>query len=231
LIMKLLGYSFLFSGLLLSARADLTIVQKMEGIGPISETTMKIKGDKARVDVNPKITAIIHGKTGEMSNLMHDQKVVMRMSAEKMKAAMEMARQFSGKDEKKETGEKPKFAPSGKKEVINGYDTEEYVYETPQFKASYWIASKYPDGAAILKQLQSVNPAIWKTANTHMPDYRDFPGLPIKTVISTGGNQITSILASVKQDPLSDADFEIPKDYQEMKLPDMSGLQGASPKP
>jgi len=228
--MKLLGYSFLFSALLLSARADLTIVQKMEGIGPISETTMKIKGDKARVDVNPKITAIIDGKTGEMSNLMHDQKVVMRMSAEKMKAAMEMAAQFN-KSEKKENAEKPKFARSGKKEVINGYDTEEFIYETPQFKASYWIASKYPDAAAILKQLQSVNPAIWKASNAQMPDYRDFPGLPIRTVISSGGNQITSTLTSVKQDPLSDADFEVPKDYREMKLPDMHGLPVASPKP
>jgi Domain of unknown function (DUF4412) len=230
--MKLAGLSLLLSAaLLLSARADLTIVQKVEGIGPVSELTMKIKGDKARVDVSPKMTAIIDGKTGEMINLMHEQKMVIRMSAEKMKAAMEMARQFSGKDEKKETGEKPKFVPSGKKEVVNGYDTEEYIYETPQFKASYWIASKYPDGAAILKQLQSVNPAVWKTSNTHMPDYRDFPGLPIKTVISSGGNQITTTLASVKQDPLSDADFAVPKDYQEMKLPDMSGLLGASPKP
>src|ERR1019366_603874 len=215
---------FIGASWLASARADLTIVQKVEGVGPVSEVTMKIKGDKARVDVNPKMTAIIDGKTGEMINLMHDQKVVMRMSAEKMKAAMEMARQFSGKDEKKETGEKPKFASSGKKEVINGYDT-------PQFKASYWIASKYPDGAAILKQLQSVNPAIWRTSNTQMPDYRDFPGLPIKTVISSGGNQITTTLASVKQDRLSDDVFAVPKDYQEMKLPDMSGLQGASPKP
>jgi len=229
--MRLIGFSLLFSALILSARADLTIVQKVEGIGPASEMTMKIKGDKARVDVNPKMTAIIDGKTGEMINLMHEQKMVMRMSAEKMKAAMEMARQFSGKEEKKETAEKPKLALSGKKEVINGYDAEEYVYETPQFKASYWIASKYPDGAAILKQLQSVNPAVWKTANTHMPDYREFPGLPIRTVISSKGNQITSTLASVKQDPLNDADFSVPKDYQEMKLPDMSGLLGASPKP
>lgn len=217
--------------LLLSARADLTIVQKIEGIGPVNEMTMKIKGDKARIDVNPKMTAIIDGKTGEMINLMHEQKMVMRMSAEKMKAAMEMARQFSGKDEKQETADKPKFAPSGKKEVINGYDTEEYIYETPQFKASYWIATKYPDGAAILKQLQSVNPAVWKTANTHMPDYREFPGLPIKTVISAGGKQITTTLASVKQDPLSDADFEVPRDYQEMNLPNMSGLLQQGQKP
>lgn len=229
--MKLTVLSVLFSALILSVRADLTIVEKVEGVGPVSERTMKIKGDKTRVDVNPKMTAIIDGKTGEMINLMHEQKMVMRMSAEKMKAAMEMVRQFNGKDERKEASEKPKLVPSGKKEIINGYDTEEYVYETPQFKTSCWIAAKYPDGTAILKQLQSISPAIWKTSKTPMPDYRDFPGLPLKTVISMGENQITMTIVSVNQDPLSDADFAIPKDYQEMKLPDMSGLRGASPKP
>jgi hypothetical protein len=80
--------------------------------------------------------------------------------------------------------------------------------------------------------LQAINPDVWKTS-TQMPDYRDFPGLPIKTLLSIGGNQITTTLTAVKQDPLSDADFTIPKDYQEMKLPDMSSLlqQNATPPP
>lgn len=229
--MKTIGIAFLLAvGVCFSVRADLTIVQKIEGLGPVSEMTTKIKNDKARVDVGPKMTAIIDGKIGEMINLMHDQKVALRMSAEKMKAAMEMARQFSGKEEKNE-GVKQKFAPSGRKEIVNGYDTEEYVYETPQFKASYWIASKYPGGAAILKQLQSVDPAVWKTPNLHMPDYHDFPALPIKAVIAVGGKQITITLASVKQDPLSDADFTVPSDYQEMKLPGLGSLKVESSSP
>jgi hypothetical protein len=146
---------------------------------------------------------------------------------------MEMAQQFKGKNGKKETKERPKFVATGKKETVNGYETEQYTWETPDFKATYWIALNYPDGAAILKQLQAINPDIWKTSNTQMPDYRDFPGLPIKTLILIGGNQITTTLTAVKQDPLSDTDFTIPKDYQEMKLPDMSGLlqQNATPPP
>jgi len=39
----------------------------------------------------------------------------------------------------------------------------------------------YPDGAAILAQLQSIKSEFWKTTNTTVPDYRDFPGLPIRT--------------------------------------------------
>ena len=236
--MKLVVLALFFSAMLLSARADLTVVQKVEGAGANSEMTMKIKGDKMRIDVNPQVTTIIDAKSGEMINLLNDQKAVMRMSGEKVKAAMEMARQFNTKNGKKDAGEKPKFVVTGKKETVNGYETELYTYETPNFKATYWIAPKYPDGAAILKQLQTINPDIWKTSNTQMPDYREFPGLPIKTVISVSGNQITTTLTAVKQDPLSDADFAVPKDYQEIKLPEISGQQQsatpattASPKP
>jgi hypothetical protein len=207
-----------------SAHADLTIVQKVEGEGGNKEMTMKLKGDRMRVDISPQLTTIIDTKTGEMINLMNDQKKVMRMSGDKVKAAMEMAQQFNLKNGKKEAKEKPKFTATGKKEVVNGYETEQYVWDSPDFKATYWIAPKYPDGAAILKQLQAINPDIWKTSNAQMPDYRDFPGLPIKTVISVRGNEITTTLSMVKQDPLNDADFTVPNDYQEMKLPDMSGL-------
>lgn len=229
--MKIVAVALLFvSVIVYSANADLTIVQKVDGSASSSEMTMKLKGDKMRIDISPQVTTIIDAKTGEMTTLMNDQKKVMRMSGEKVRAAMEMVKQFSTKNGKKEN-EKPKFVATGKKEIVNGYETEQYTWETPELKATYWIAPKYPDGAAILKQLQAINPDIWKASNTQMPDYRDFPGLPIKTFISIGGNQITTMLTAVKQEPLSDADFTIPKDYQEMKLPEMSGLlqQSATP--
>src|SRR6266567_9179264 len=176
-IMKLAGFSFVFSVcLLLPARADLTIVHKVQGAGQDGEMILKIKGDKARIDASPKMTTIIDGKTGEITNLMNDRKKVLRISAEKMKAATEMIDKFNAK---KETVEKPKLTPTGKKEMINGYETEQYVYETPSFKATYWIASKYPDGAAILKQLQSLNSEVWNPKRIGVPDYRDFPGSPL----------------------------------------------------
>jgi hypothetical protein len=77
-----------------------------------------------------------------------------------------------------------------------------------------------------------------------MPDYRDFPGLPIRTHItmakphqgtvssstaSGSGTEITTTLISIKQDPLSDAEFTIPKDYQEMSMPDIFGERKAAP--
>ena len=135
---------------------------------------------------------------------------------------------FNGKNE---TVEKGKLTPTGKKETIGAYETDQYVYETPAFKATYWIASKYPDGAAILKQLQSLNSEVWNPKRMGVPDYRDFPGLPLKTVVSVSGSDVTTTLTSIKQDPLNDAEFAIPTDFQEVKMPDMNALLQNGKKP
>ena len=209
-------------GLIASARADLTIVQKVEGAGQNGDVTVKIKGDKERIDAPSQPTRIIDGKTGEMTDLMNEKKSFVRISAAQMKAAAETINKFNG-------GAKPaapKLTPSGQKETINGYETDEYVYQTPQFKASFWVASKYPDAANILKQMQTPIAAAWKPSNLGMPDYTDFPGLPLKTVISVGDNQVVTTIMSIKKDALNATDFDIPKDFQELKKP-----LGAAPPP
>lgn len=202
-------------GLLVSARADLTVVQRVEGAGQNGEVTVKIKGDKERIDAPSQPTRIIDGKTGEMTDLMNDRKSFIRISAEQMKAAAETINRF-------DEGKKPstrKLTPTGKKETINGYETEEFVFETSKFKASFWVATKYPDAAGILKQMQMPMSGAWKPSNLGMPDYTDFAGLPLKTVISVGDNQVVTTIMSIKKDSISPTDFDIPKDFQEMKKP------------
>lgn len=216
-----------------STRADLTLVQKVEGAGQgANEMTIKIKGDKARIDASPKLTTIIDSKTGEIVNLMNDHKTVMRISADKMRAAADMIGKFNAKAA---NGGKGKLTPTGKREKVAGYDAEEYVYEMPNFKATYWIAPSYPDGAAILKELQSLSSELWQTNSFRLPDYRDFPGLPVKTVVAAGDTNVTTTLVSVSKAPVDDAQFMVPKDFKEMKVPDMHflppGEKGPEEKP
>jgi hypothetical protein len=208
-------YSLIAVGLLLPARADLTVVQKVEGAGQNGEVTVKIKGDKERIDAPSQPTRIIDGKTGEMTDLMNDKKSFVRISAAQMKAAAETISKF---DDGKQASPR-KLTPTGKKETINGYETEEFVFETPQFKASFWVAAKYPDAAGILKQMQAPVSGAWKPSNMGMPDYTDFAGLPLKTVISIGDNEVATTIMSIKKDPISATDFDIPKDFQELKKP------------
>jgi hypothetical protein len=87
-------YSIVTLGLLASVRADLTIVQRVEGVGPNGEITVKIKGNKERIDAPSQPTRIIDGKSGEMIDLMNDKKSFIRISAEQMKAAAETINKF-----------------------------------------------------------------------------------------------------------------------------------------
>ncbi len=237
-----LSVSFLFS-----ARADLTIVYSST-IAPASKTgndeaaeparaganmTIKIKGDKARIDASPQLTTIFDGKTGEVINLLNDQKDRCAYFA----GQTESRYRYAGKVQRqKSIPGKPKLTPTGQKETVNGYETEQFTYDGPGFKAIYWIAPDYPDGAAILAQLQSVKSEFWDAANTKMPDFRDFPGLPIRTRMilskempadkpgaspSGHGTEITSTITSVGHDPINDSEFLVPGDFKETKLPDI----------
>jgi len=213
-----------------SARADFTIVQKVEGQkvegkSSANEMTLKVKGDKIRVEATPEMTMIVDGKTGDTITLMNAQKKFLRISGDKTKAIAELAAKYGGA-----TAEKPKLTATGKKMTINGYEAEEYVGETKLFKASYWIAPSFPDSAAIIKQLQAVIPAAWNDLAKGMMDYRDLPGFPLRTQVKTDDGEITSTVTAIKRDALNDAEFSVPKDFQEMKIPNVQ-ISGDNPTP
>ena len=245
---------------ILHIRADLTIVystavepasqaQKQEAT-PITAAaenmTIKVKADKARIDAPPHMTAIFDATTGELINLLNDQKTAVRISPDKMRAIADMLDKFSNH---KADFQKPRLTPTGQKEVINGYDTEQYTYDEPDFKAIYWIAPNYSNGAAVLAQLQSIKSEFWDAANTKMPDFRDFPGLPIQMRIifgkqnAAGGHdanasdhptEITSTVSAVSLASIPDSEFTVPADFKETKVPDIFGNNAApsvSPNP
>jgi hypothetical protein len=170
---------------------------------------------------------------GELINLLNDQKTVVRISPDKMRAVADMLNKFGNN---KAGSQKPRLTPTGQRETINGYDTEQYTYDGPDFKATYWIASNYPNGAVVLAQLQSIKSEFWDAANTKMPDFRDFPGLPIRMrmIVATenpaGGHdasasghptEITSTITGVSLDSIADSEFTVPADFKETKLPDI----------
>src|SRR5437763_15237073 len=119
----------------LTARADFTIVQKVEGKGQRHEIALKIKGDKIRMEATPQMTMIVDGKTGDTITLMNGQKKIVRISGDKAKAIAEMAAKYAGTNTAK-----PKLVATGKKMTINGYEGDEYLAESKQFKAHHWIA-------------------------------------------------------------------------------------------
>ena len=205
-----------------TARGDLTIVQKIEGTGSVKQITMKLKGEKARVEVSPKLTTIMETRSGDILTLMNTEKKFVRISAEKSKAIAELASKY-GKDSAA-PAEKAKLSATGREETINGFETEEYVRESASMKESYWIAMTYPDSAAIVKQLQAVTPTAWNDIAKGVLDFSDFPGLPLRTIIKRDGKEIVSTIVSIKQDLLSDMEFAVPRDFQELKVPNLQDM-------
>jgi hypothetical protein len=233
--MKALALSLtLIAAFSLSARGDFTIVQKVEGKEvegkrQANEITLKLKGDKIRMEATPQMTMIVDGKTGDTITLLNDQKKIIRISGDKAKALAEIAALKYGGTK----AEKPKLAATGKKMTINGYEADEYTAEGKGFKARYWIAPSYPNSAAIMKQLQTNIPAAWNDLAKGMTDYRDLPGLPLRTEVTVGEEILVSTVVSVKSDPLADSEFLPPKDFQEIKVPkvDLSGDKHAPAPP
>jgi hypothetical protein len=219
-LMKSLRLLAIASLALGTARADLTIVQKVDGAGGLHELTLKVKGDKARVDINPQITTIIDAKTGDVTTLLNDKKAVMRVSGEKAKAMAEMAKSFA----KEELPAQALPKPTGKKETINGYETEEYATDSAKYHASYWVAKNYPNYESILKQMSIMQQGAFAGLTKGLPDYHVLPGLPLRTQIKVPGQgDVTSTIESLKLDSLPDSEIAIPAGYSEIKMPDFMG--------
>jgi hypothetical protein len=247
--MKTAFYSLVLTAfVIVPLRADLTIVysttvqpashgQRAQAtstaVAAATNMTIKVKGDKARIDASPQVTAIFDGRTGELINLLNDHKTMVRISPDKMRAIADMLNEFSSN---KAGSDKPRLTSTGQREMINGYDTEQYTYDGPDFKATYWITSNYPNGAAVLAQLQSIKSELWDAANTKMPDFRDFPGLPIRMRMIVGKEneaaghgasalghpiEITSTVTGVSLDSIADSQFTVPANFKEAKLPDI----------
>ncbi len=223
------SFAALFLALNVSAYADMTIVQKVEGAGQLGEMTMKFKGDKVRADVSPQISTITDAKSGEVVTVMHSQKSYMKISAAGTKALMEKMQKMKQPDGSSSPTPAPKLQSTGKKDKINGFDVEEYTATIGGMTVHYWIAKNYPNWSAILGGMMKMQQGgLGSMAKGMGPSASDFPGMPIRTEMEMNGQKITTTVQSVKEGPLDAKDFEVPAGYKEMQMPSF-GTPPASP--
>ena len=206
---------------LCAARADTTIVQKIDGMAGVStESTIKIKGDKMRVDATAGMTMVLNGGSGEILNIMHSQKSFMKIPAALATAAFSS---MAGKQA--EAATKPKLTPTGKKDTINTYACSEYTTDIAGKKVNMWLTTALPNYQAALKELtNSMNKGPLAAAMQSFNVYTDdLPGFPIRTTSEVeSGQTITATTVSVDTKPLADADFAVPAGYKEMTMPTLT---------
>ena len=211
-----------------AARADMVIVQKVEGAAAQSgQMTMKFKENKIRADVSPEVSTITDASTGDVTTVMHPQKSYMIIPASSSKAMIEqMQKQVQEQTAAGSPTPNPKPQATGKKEKINGYDTEEFLCTVGGMKMSYWIARDFPNWPKVLEMMTKFQQGgLAAMTKGLMPGPADFNGMPIRTEVEMGGHKIVSTLVSVKEEALDEKEFQIPAGYTEMKMPSFNTPQ------
>src|SRR5215813_10024849 len=198
-----------------AAKGHYIIKQEVETMGHVQQIVMKIRDTKARLDTE-RTSTIIDSNTGETIMLIHAQKVFLKIAPEQLKAQSEAVKSLMG-TKGDETTSEIELKPTGKKQSINGYETEEYVTNLNGTDMSIFISKDFPDYMKIIEALDAVQKGpgmdIFRTMAISPAKY---PGMPIRTEAKFLGQRVIVTLQSVQQTDLSDADFSVPADYKEL---------------
>lgn len=203
----------------LSSQAGIVIVQDVEQTGPMpikTRMTIKAEDEKARIDIGKEISSIVDSASGEVSSLMHAQKIAMQLP----KGALDAVKKQVSKADK---NERPDIKPTGKTEKINGFSCEEYAGTFQGLDVAYWVTNDLPNASAVMDQLGKLSGDAdpFKGA---LKNGEDFPGFPIRTVITTPqAGTSTMTIVSVNEEAIPESEFEVPKNYKSMTLPSMPG--------
>ncbi len=185
------------------ARADLVMVQEMDMAGAKSKLIMSIKGKMVRTDNGDLNSVIMNTDTGDMTSLMHEQKMAMTLDGAALKAAQAQTPQ----------GEKPVIpqpVATGQKEKVGGHECEIYTLKNGETEVKMWIAKDYPGYDKLKGELA----ALKKMGGAATADQPDLPGMAIKTETKAGGLTYVTTLISLKETPVDEKIFTPPADYK-----------------
>lgn len=205
----------------LAARADIVVEQELQSAMVNGKMVMKVKGDHARIDMpSPagSATVILNFKTGEMTTLVHAQKMAMKGDLKAMKQMMEAQQKAAGVDPSKV--EKPKA--TGATEKVGEWTADVYELQSAGATGKLWAAKDYPNAQVIKDELKKVTEA---TATGVDASKMDVPGMIVKSVVKTPGGDVTTTLVKAKEEAVADSEFAIPAGYNEFKMPAAPGAK------
>ncbi len=165
-----------------------------------------------------QFSSIANVKTGEVTSLIHPQKVAMQLP----KGAMDEIRKHTEK-----SLSKPNLKPTGRTETISGYKCEEYTGTLGGMELTYWVTKDVPDYQSIRDQLAKVSGSSdpFKKA---LGDGSDLPGVPGRTVVkSPSMGSSTMTLVSIKSQDVPASKFTVPDGYKSMAVPSVMPAPGA----
>ena len=208
--------AFLLAFCVQSASADFVVKETVQNVGRNQDVTIKLKDNHCRIDANPETTALLDTQSGVTTILLHQTKMFLNVKAEELgaegNALKKLLSQQSGNEETVD------FQPTGKKEQINGYDTDEFVGKIAGLPVRVQIAKDFPNYQALLSALYTAQnaPGLNLFRALSIPPDK-YPGMPIRTTIELLGQPVVTTVDYVQQSTLSETEFTIPEGYTELK--------------
>ncbi len=212
----------------LSAHADLTITQTVEGMGEQTRNTSRFKGGKTRIDTSPGTSVIMDLKTGETISLNHPQKTFLKISGDLARAAIDGIKQTQAEHPDARSA----LTATGKEDTISGYAAKEYTCTVAGVKVSLWLTTALPDYQAALTEMStelSRGPLAAVMQNYGF-DLRTLPGFPVRTVVELQpGQTMTRTVVAVSTAAVPDAEFQVPANYQETAVKSLTPPAATKP--
>ena len=196
------------------ARADIVVVQRVDGGGQSGEQTVRVKDGKARCDVGGAVSVLVDRSTGETTTLSHAERGFLTLTPETNRAMIEKMKKVRG------SADASPLVATGKKEKVGDYQCDVFTADVGAVKLTYWLAKDYPNFQTYLTQLDILESAPTAApAGGLAPRTKDLPGMPLKMQMEMSGQKVTITLLSAKEENVDPAIFKIPAGYKELPAP------------
>lgn len=185
------------------ASADLVMISETK-IGEVkSRTTMSISGSIMRTDNGTESSVIIDTKSGDMTTLMHEQKMVVKVDMAQLKALAGANTTAPGPESV------TKITAMGKTQKIDGYNCELYLSENMGTKVSMWVTKDYPGYEKLKAELVGV-----RNLNPTGPKQPEVPRMALRTEYTANGLTFVTSVVSLKEQKVDAGIFKVPADYK-----------------
>lgn len=183
--------------------ADITLIQDTQVNGVKSRTAMFIKGNKVRTDNDTTSSVIMDTATGDMTTLVHEQKMLIKMNTKELQA---LAAPAKATDQPLPV---TKITATGKLETIDGYPCEIYLSENQGTVVKMWVSKTYPGQEKLREEMKVM--AKLAADGKQQPEV---PGIALKSEFEQQGLKFTTFLVSIKAEPVAESRFAIPAGYK-----------------
>jgi hypothetical protein len=198
-----------------AAKADFILKWMVDTSGQRFEVAIKQTDTKLRADFS-EFSVIQSSTTDNATMLIHASKVYIKLD----KFLSQILTEINKSGGNSGTGS---FARTGHTETINGYETEEFQANLEGIQITLFVTPNFPDAGEFEKTMRNwlTSPAV-NAFHDVLAVAEKCSGFPIRMVTENLRPNYSLTFETLQKANLDDREFEVPNDYTEVSLPEMS---------